>query len=233
MNTTVYVRFALILLVACKAKESTPASPAAGSAQTAVEKPAATPERKRDPAFVAVDRDQLKALCLATLLPRTQERPEYGALVLRDGSRVPWLAFSANESRERAMGGQPLLASVWSKQAAEVMADLNASETTGDSGVDTQLRLCGFGENAVVVSAVFVQQDGFHIVVSRGRKPVEKVLPPTASQDDAFTTAFQMIEAAVGQPATIAKHHMSPDSEGQLSVSDERWTAAATRASKM
>src|SRR4051794_13423411 len=83
-------------LVGCKGK-STPnptPTPAPGPAPAAATKQA---EPSEDPRFVRVDHDQLAALCLAKALPPGSWPSDYGALVLADGSRVPWLTMWVDE----------------------------------------------------------------------------------------------------------------------------------------
>jgi hypothetical protein len=194
---------------------------------TPVERPT-TP--KVDPAFVSVDGDQLRALCLASLLPRTDETPNYGALVLADGKRVPWLSFTTRGESAIVPDGKkvPVLAADWRKQFAWVMDMHSELRSSGNDG-KTKFRLCGDGEIDVVVSGVFMQKDGVHIVTARGKNQFEKVLPAKTPANDIYAAAFDELEKHIGQHATIAKHVVtgSATDNSQLSISDERWELAA------
>lgn len=233
MNKSILSTCLCLAVVACKGDASKPATapaPASGAASTSADKPAPAPQPRRDPAFVSVDRDQLAALCLAARLPRTYETPEYGALVLRDGTRVPWLAFTAKEEHDRLVEREPLLAKAWRKSAAEVLP-LEDGTASATATSDTLFRPCGSGEANVVVSGMFQQKDGFHLVTVRGQKQLEKLLPPTTPPEEAYATAFTQIEELVGQPAAIAEHRVTehPTDNSQLTISDDRWKAAAGR----
>jgi hypothetical protein len=237
MNRTVWWSCALVAVVACKGKVTSESSAPGPSSTQAREMPTAvergTPvERattpKVDPAFVSVDGDQLRALCLASLLPRTQETPNYGALVLADGKRVPWLAFTVNEEVDKVDGKKPLLAAEWRKELAEVAAD-RVDNSPSSGGGFTKFRICGDGELDVVVSGVFIQKDGVHLVTARGKKQFEKLLPAKTSANEIYAAAFAELQAHTGQHATIAKHVVtgSATDNSQLSISDERWELAA------
>jgi hypothetical protein len=233
MKRTVWWSCALVAVVACKGKDSTKAESPEPSSVQARETP--TPverstERKVDPAFVSVDGDQLRALCLASLLPRTDETPNYGALVLADGKRVAWLSFTTRGESDIEPGGKkvPVLAADWRKQFAWVMELHSELPSSGNDG-RTKFRLCGDGEIDVVVSGVFMQKDGVHLVTARGKNQFEKVLPAKTPVNDIYAAAFDELEKHVGQSVKIASHKVtdSPIDNSQSTISDERWQLAA------
>jgi hypothetical protein len=225
--------WALVLLTmsGCGNNESTSAGAPAGAA-VPVEKPVEQPKQteQRDAAFVAVDRDQLKALCLAQQLPRTSSPPQYGALVLASGKRVPWLAFTTSVKDDwinaeiAHVERKPLLAGAWLKEMTALMTDVEPP--TRPDTLDTQYRLCDRDAAAtVVVSAVFFQKDGIHLIAARGRsKPIEKVFANTTSVQDVYGVAFSLMEQVLGDTiADIASHQVTPRGDRQPTISDERW----------
>lgn len=235
MKRTVWWSCVVVAAISCKGKESTKleATPSGSSSVQAREMP--TPVERAtspqpDPAFVSVDGDQLRALCLASLLPPTDETPNYGALVLADGKRVPWLAFTTRAEGDSPIGVKktPVLAADWRKRFAWVM-DLHSELPSSGNGGKTKFRLCDDGEIDVVVSGVFMQKDGVHLVTARGKNQFEKVLPAKTPVKDIYAAAFDELEKHVGQSVKIASHKVtdSATDNTQSTISDERWQLAS------
>jgi hypothetical protein len=187
----------------------------------------AAPATTHDPVFVSVDRDQLQALCLAARLPATHEVPSYAALVLHDGTRVPWLTFTVDAKVEAAESRPALTPAAWRKAAVAVFEPPVTDDPPSERrALDVQYRVCDGNERDVVVSAVFVERDGYHVIVTRGEKQVEKVLPAKTPNDKVYATGFDLIESMLGQRVTIAVHQVAAG-PGQPTTDDERWLRAA------
>lgn len=219
----------MLVVVACKGGASKDAPATTGSAAP----PALSPVADADPDFTHIDRDQLAALCVAARLPPLAVASDYGALVLADGRRVPWLTLWEDEDLAAVAGAPPISATAWIGRArayagrvARIRDDRPAPrERTGREWKNVPCT--GDEVLDVVVTAVFFGKQGFHAIAMHGPQLLEQALPATTPRDDVFRKAFALAEQIVGQPATIASHRLMNDA--LPTVTTEPWVEAATK----
>lgn len=229
------VVFGIVALAACKGGAAKDAPPASGSQAPAGSAAPATAASSADadPDFTHVDRDQLAALCVAARLPPTSVPSDHGALLLGDGSRVPWLTVWQDEALATAAEVPPITAAAWTARARTHAAhvartlDDRAAPRTRTGREWKNLPCTGDEVLDVVVTAVFFEKQGFRAIALRGARLLEEALPTTTPRDEVFRKAFALGEQILGQPARIASHKLM--NEALPTVTTEPWVKAAAK----
>ncbi|HEX5061235.1 MAG TPA: hypothetical protein VFV99_17835 [Kofleriaceae bacterium] len=214
-------------VLGCKGKDCPPTQNAPVPETSA--KPVAT-KCDTDPVFTHVDRDQLAALCVVAELPAPTVPSDTGALLLADGSRVPWVTVWMDE--QFAAGDRPMMtAKAWTAKARAYMERVARSwdrppQPSKPDGREWRNVLCG-GDEAlrVVISGVFFEKGAAHAVAVRGKQVLDEQMPANTPHDQVFRKAFELTTKVLGQPATIATHKLAVDPLSTVDTED--WVKAA------
>jgi len=186
-----------------------------------------------DPSFVRVDRDQLAAVCLAQRLPPSSYPSDYGALVLADGSRVPWLTVWVDERYAKATSKPLVLANAWKKSALDVIEGGTKGPPKEQKPTPGKIiwmnELCADGNAAdVAITGVFFQKDGFHALAIRGDDIRSARMPVSTPRDAVFRKAFELTDELLGgkREAKIATHVLG-GGNALATVTTSVWVKAA------